>query len=92
MRIAPTDDDYAAMVRRAAGRFWRKVIEERTYAFDAANPQHRPGQRQICIAMPEVTQGAASHDVVWVVDTIERFGEYVPYRVYEAKPWSAPRV
>ncbi|MEZ5828171.1 MAG: ABC transporter substrate-binding protein [Hyphomicrobiales bacterium] len=83
---APTDDDYAAMVRRAAGRFGGKVIEERTYAFDAANPRTDSGHQQIQTQMPEVTQGAASHDVVWVVDTIERFGEYVPYRVYEAKP------
>jgi len=36
--------------------------------------------------MPEVTQGASGHDVVWVADTVEGFGEYVPYRTYEAKP------
>jgi ABC transporter substrate binding protein (PQQ-dependent alcohol dehydrogenase system) len=36
--------------------------------------------------MPEVTQGAPEHDVVWVADTVEHFGEYVPYRVYEPRP------
>ena len=36
--------------------------------------------------MPEVTQGAPEHDVVFVVDTAERFGEYVPYRVRDPRP------
>jgi ABC transporter substrate binding protein (PQQ-dependent alcohol dehydrogenase system) len=36
--------------------------------------------------MPEVTQGAPAHDVVWVVDTTEHFGEYVPYRDYDPRP------
>ena len=36
--------------------------------------------------MPEVTQGAPEHDVLWVVDTTEHFGEYVPYRDYDPRP------
>jgi ABC transporter substrate binding protein (PQQ-dependent alcohol dehydrogenase system) len=36
--------------------------------------------------MPEVTQGAPAHDVLWVADTTERFGEYVPYRDYDPRP------
>jgi hypothetical protein len=27
-----------------------------------------------------------SQEVVWVADTDEAFGEYVPYRTYDAKP------
>ena len=36
--------------------------------------------------MPELTQAAPEHDVVWVADTVEGFGEYVPYRVYDPRP------
>jgi ABC transporter substrate binding protein (PQQ-dependent alcohol dehydrogenase system) len=83
---APSDEDYAAMVKRAAQRFGGKVVDERVYEFDAANPRTDSGHQQIQTQMPLATQGAADHDVVWVVDTIERFGEYVPYRVYEPRP------
>ncbi len=83
---APSDKDYAAMVKRAAQRFGGKVVEERVYEFDAANPRTDSGHQQIQTQMPMATQGAPDHDVVWVVDTIERFGEYVPYRVSEPRP------
>jgi hypothetical protein len=33
-----------------------------------------------------VTQGAPEYDVLWVVDTTEHFGEYVPYRDYDPRP------
>ena len=83
---APSDEDYAAMVRRAAGRFGGKIVEERVYEFDAANPRTDSGHQQIQTQMPLVTQGASGHDVVWIVDTAERFGEYVPYRISEPRP------
>ena len=51
-----------------------------------ANPRTDSGHQQIQTQMPEVTQGAPEHDVVWVVDTTERFGEYVPYRDYDPRP------
>ena len=76
--VAPSDKDYDAAVERAAGRFGGKIVEEREYKFDTANPRTDSGHQQIQTQMPELTQGAPEHDVVWVVDTIERFGEYVP--------------
>ena len=84
--VAPSDQDYDAAVERAAGRFGGKIVEERKYKFDAANPRTDSGHQQIQTQMPEVTQGAPEHDVVWVVDTTERFGEYVPYRDYDPRP------
>jgi ABC transporter substrate binding protein (PQQ-dependent alcohol dehydrogenase system) len=83
---APSDGKYAEMVKRAAARFGGKIVEERVYTFDAANPRADTGHQQIQTQMPEATQGAPAHDVVWVVDTAERFGEYVPYRVREPRP------
>jgi len=83
---APSDKDYAAAVERAAGRFGGKIVEQREYKFDPVNPRTDSGHQQIQTQMPEVTQAAPAHDVVWVVDTVEGFGEYVPYRTYDAKP------
>lgn len=83
---APSDDAYAAAVKRAAGRFGGKIVELREYKFDPVNPRTDSGHQQIQTQMPEVTQGARAHEVVWVVDTVEGFGEYVPYRTYDAKP------
>lgn len=83
---APSDDAYAAAVQRAAGRFGGKIVELREYKFDPVNPRTDSGHQQIQTQMPEVTQAAPAHDVVWVVDTVEGFGEYVPYRTYEPKP------
>jgi ABC transporter substrate binding protein (PQQ-dependent alcohol dehydrogenase system) len=83
---APSDADYVAAVERAAGRFGGKIVEEREYKFEATNPRTDSGHQQVQTQMPQLTQGAPEHDVVWVADTVERFGEYVPYRVSEARP------
>jgi hypothetical protein len=37
--VAPSDKDYDAAVERAAGRFGGKIVEEREYKFDTANPR-----------------------------------------------------
>ena len=37
--IAPSDEDYDAAVRRAAGRFGGKIVEERDYKFETGNPR-----------------------------------------------------
>jgi ABC transporter substrate binding protein (PQQ-dependent alcohol dehydrogenase system) len=84
--VAPSDRDYDAAVERAAGRFGGKIVEQREYKFDTANPRTDSGHQQIQTQMPEVTQGAPEHDVLWVVDTTEHFGEYVPYRDYDPRP------
>ncbi|MGB2932377.1 MAG: ABC transporter substrate-binding protein [Methyloceanibacter sp.] len=83
---APSDLDYATAVERAAGRFGGKIVEERVYKFETGNARTDSGHQQVQTQMPELTQGAPAHDVVWVADTVEGFGEYVPYRVYDARP------
>jgi ABC transporter substrate binding protein (PQQ-dependent alcohol dehydrogenase system) len=83
---ATSDNKFAEMVKRAAARFGGKVVEERVYEFEATNPRADSGHQQIQTQMPEVTQGAPAHDVVWVVDTAEAFGEYVPYRIRDPRP------
>jgi ABC transporter substrate binding protein (PQQ-dependent alcohol dehydrogenase system) len=81
-----TDAAYAEAVKRAAKRFGGKVVEERTFAFDAGNRRTDSGHQQIQTKMPELTQGAASHDVVWVADVGDAFGTYLLFRTYDADP------
>jgi ABC transporter substrate binding protein (PQQ-dependent alcohol dehydrogenase system) len=83
---APEDADYVAAVKRAATRFGGKVVEERSYEFDAGSRRVETGHQQIQTQMPALTQGAAQHDVIWVADTGESFGEYLSYRTYDSDP------
>jgi ABC transporter substrate binding protein (PQQ-dependent alcohol dehydrogenase system) len=82
----PADQDYVAAVERAASRFGGKIVSERRYKFDTGASRSDTGYQQIQTQMPEATQGGGSYDVVWVADTDQAFGEYVPYRTYDAKP------
>ncbi|XSG82986.1 MAG: ABC transporter substrate-binding protein [Methyloligella sp. ZOD6] len=83
---APSDIAYAKAVKRAARRFGGDIVEERAYKFEAGNKRADSGHQQIQTQMPAATQAAAEHDVVWVADTVEGFGEYLPYRVYDPRP------
>ncbi|ODR98165.1 hypothetical protein AUC69_09555 [Methyloceanibacter superfactus] len=83
-----TDEDarYAAAVKRAAKRFGGKVVEERRFDFDAGYRRTDSGHQQIQTKMPELTQGAATHDVVWAADVGDAFGTYLLFRTYDADP------
>ena len=80
------DKQYAAAVKRAAKRFGAKIVEERTYEFEAGSRRVETGHQQVQTQMPLVTQGAAEHDVLFVVDTAEQFGAYLPYRTSDPAP------
>lgn len=82
----PEDADYIAAIKRAATRFGGKVVEERTYQFEAGARRVETGHQQIQTQMPLLTQGAAEHDVIFVADTGEAFGDYLLYRTYDTDP------
>jgi ABC transporter substrate binding protein (PQQ-dependent alcohol dehydrogenase system) len=82
-----TDDlKYAAAIKRSAVKFGGKIVAERTYTFDAGNRRTDSGHQQIQTQMPMLTQGAPEHDVVFVADISEAFGDYLQYRTAEPKP------
>lgn len=83
---APDDEDYANAVKRAAKRFGGEVVEERTYKFEAGARRVETGHQQIQTQIPLATQNAAAHDVIFVIDTSEAFGEYVPFRTADPDP------
>lgn len=82
----PRDLGYAAAVRRAAARFGAKIVEERAYTFEAGSRRTDTGHQQIQTQMPLLTLNAPEHDVIFVADEEETFGEYVLFRSQSPRP------
>jgi ABC transporter substrate binding protein (PQQ-dependent alcohol dehydrogenase system) len=80
---SPADKDYLAMIQRAAKRYGGKIVEERVYSFPPGARNLDSGYQQVQGQIPMTTQGAAAHDVIWVIDTDDNFGDYLPYRTSE---------
>ncbi|MBN8911393.1 MAG: ABC transporter substrate-binding protein [Rhizobiales bacterium] len=82
----PGDKEYLAAIRRAAQKFGAKIVEERSYEFDAGSRRTDSGHQQIQSQMPLLTQGAPDYDVIFVSDAGEAFGDYLLFRTYEPRP------
>lgn len=82
----PADKAYVAAIERAAVRFGAEIVEIRPYTFEAGSRRIESGHQQIQTQMPQVTQGAPEHDVVFVADAAEAFGEYLLYRTERPRP------
>lgn len=86
--VGPTEEDkaYADALRRAAKRFGNKIVEERAFAYDPGSRRSDGGFEQIQQQIPQFTQKVPDHDVVVVSDEGGLFGEYFPYRTWDARP------
>ena len=86
--IGPTDKDklYAEAVRRSAKRFGHKILEERNFAYDPGSRRSDGGYEQIQQQIPSFTQRLPAHDVEVVADEGQLFGDYFPYRTWDARP------
>lgn len=82
----PADLEYVGALQRAAKRFGNKIVEERKFTFDAGNRRTDTGHQQIQTQMPLLTQSPPEHDLVFVADADEAFGEYLMWRTSNAKP------
>lgn len=80
------DIGFAKAIKRAAKRFGTKIVEERTYEFDAGSRRTDTGHQQIQKQMPRLTQRAPRHDVVVVSDISEAFGDYLMFRTFVPRP------
>lgn len=80
------DQEYVAAIKRAAKRFGNKIVDERKFTFDAGNRRTDTGHQQIQTQMPLLTQGPPEHDLIFVADLDEAFGEYLMWRTSVAKP------
>ena len=80
------DKDYVAQVKRAAARYGGKVVGEKIYDLPPGARNLDSGHQQVQTQIPMVTQAAPEHDVVWVVDSADHFGDYLMYRTSTPRP------
>jgi ABC transporter substrate binding protein (PQQ-dependent alcohol dehydrogenase system) len=82
----PADIAYAEAVKRSARKFGAKIEAEKVYEYVGDARRTDTGHVQIQSQMPVLTQGVAEHDVLIVADESDVFGEYLPYRAWDARP------
>jgi ABC transporter substrate binding protein (PQQ-dependent alcohol dehydrogenase system) len=85
-RDTPEDQDYLAQIQRAAKRFGAKVVEDRVYRLPPGARNLDSGHQQVQTQIPMETQGAPEHDVVWVINSDDDFGDYLMYRTDMPRP------
>jgi ABC transporter substrate binding protein (PQQ-dependent alcohol dehydrogenase system) len=85
-RDSLADRDYLAQVKRAAARFGGKVVEDRIYALPPGARNLDSGHQQVQAQIPMETETAPDHDVVWVINSEDDFGDYLAYRTALPRP------
>jgi ABC transporter substrate binding protein (PQQ-dependent alcohol dehydrogenase system) len=80
------DKLYAAAIRRAAGRFGAKIIQERVFEDTGGARRSDSGLVQIQSQIPLFTQSAPDYDVLIAADESQVFAPYLPYRTSEPRP------
>ena len=82
----PGDKIYAADVARTAKLFGARIVETRSYGYDAGSRRVDTGYQQIQMQMPLATRNAPDHDALFVADVGDVFGDYLPYATSAARP------
>ena len=85
-RDTPQDQDYHAQVKRSATRFGGKVVTDKLYSLPPGARNLDSGHQQIQAQLPMETEEASDHDVVWVINSDDDFGDYLMYRTYLPRP------
>jgi len=80
------DQDYAAQVKRSAARYGGKVVEDQIYRLPPGARNLDSGHQQVQQQIPLETESAPAHDVVWVINSDDDFGDYLMYRTYSPRP------
>jgi ABC transporter substrate binding protein (PQQ-dependent alcohol dehydrogenase system) len=86
--LGPLEKDklFADALRRAAKRFGGKIVEERTFKYEGGSRRADGGFEQVQQQIPTFTQSAPAYDVLIVADEGNLFGDYLPYRTWDARP------
>ena len=85
-RDTPQDQDYLAQVKRSATRFGGKVVTDKVYDLPPGARNLDSGHQQIQAQIPMETEEASDHDVVWVINSDDDFGDYLLYRTSLPRP------
>jgi ABC transporter substrate binding protein (PQQ-dependent alcohol dehydrogenase system) len=81
----PNDKLFADALRRAAGRFGAKIVQERTFEDTGGARRTDSGIVQVQRQMPLLTQQAPDYDVLVAADESDVFAAYLPYRTWDAR-------
>src|SRR5207248_5774295 len=79
------DKLYADALKRAAGRFGAKILQERVFEDAGGARRTDSGIVQIQRQIPVFTQQAPAYDVLVAADESEVFAAYLPYRTWDAR-------
>jgi len=79
------DKLYAEALRRAAGRFGAKIVQERVFEDTGGARRSDTGLVQIQSQIPLFTKSAPDYDVLVAADESQVFAPYLPYRTSEPK-------
>ncbi len=82
----PADKEYVDMVKRSAARYGGKVVGEKVYDLPPGARNTDSGYQQVQAQIPLETESAPTHDVIWVANSDEGFGDYLMYRTYNPDP------
>ena len=82
----PADKLYADALRRAARRFGARIVQERVFEDTGGARRTDSGVVQVQRQIPVFTQNAPAYDVLMAADESEVFGNYLPYRTWDARP------
>jgi ABC transporter substrate binding protein (PQQ-dependent alcohol dehydrogenase system) len=80
------DKLYANALRRAAGRFGAKIVQERVFEDTGGARRSDSGLAQIQSQIPLFTQSAPDYDILIATDESQVFAPYLPYRTSEPRP------
>jgi ABC transporter substrate binding protein (PQQ-dependent alcohol dehydrogenase system) len=80
------DKLFAGALRRAAGRFGAKIVQERVFEDTGGGRRTDSGIVQVQRQMPLFTQQAPAYDVLVAADESDVFAAYLPYRTWDARP------
>ena len=80
------DKLYADALRRAAGRFGAKIVQERVFPDTGGARRTDSGLVQIQSQIPLFTQSAPDYDVLIAADESQIFASYLPYRTHDPRP------
>ncbi len=79
------DRAYATALKRAAGRFGLKIVQEKNWTAVPGARRTDSGHHSLQQEIPVFTQ-FKDHDVLLVADEQDEFGEYLSYRTTRARP------
>lgn len=80
------DKLYADALRRAAGQFGAKIVQERVFPDTGGARRTDSGLVQIQSQIPLFTQSAPDYDVLVAADESQVFASYLPYRTHDPRP------